>query len=131
MKTSAAILMFAVILGISYASLWYGFAKGYEYRNSDNLAESIMIVHALKSLRSDHTDDATYKFEALLDKNIIERSVGDTEFINYIVGLPKSSPETIATLEAQIIEYRKSSDYQCDSIQEACEIVNQYIHGKQ
>ena len=100
-------------------------------KDFDNLVESIMIVHALKSLRNTKTDDTTHELERILDKNIIERSVGDTDFIKYIVGLPQSSPETIATLEARIIDYRKSSGYECNSIQEACEIVNRFVYGKQ
>ncbi|MES9861018.1 MAG: hypothetical protein ABW138_09235 [Candidatus Thiodiazotropha sp. 4PDIVS1] len=130
MKASIAILVLAAVLGISYASLWYGFSKGYEYRTSDNLTESIMIVHALKSLRSNKTDDAAYQLENILDKNIIERSVGDTDFIKYVVGLPQNSPETVAILKARIINYRKSSGYVCDSIEEACEIVNRYVYEK-
>ncbi|MCW8943717.1 MAG: hypothetical protein OQL27_03025 [Sedimenticola sp.] len=129
MKIAKILLIGIVIVSCSYLSLWYGFAKGYEHKLSDNLAESVFTVRSLSLMREGKADEAIKSLEGQLDTQIVEKTVGDSTFVKYIVGLPKTSQQTISKLENLIIQYRKSTNYKCSSSEEVCEVINGFIYG--
>ena len=127
-KISTLILLFVIC---SYVSLWFGFAKGYEYKLGDNLTESLMIVSTLDKIHSAKTDEAIELLEITLDLNIVTREVIDQNIIKYMFGLPTLDDESIDNLESKIIKYRESSDYQCTSERSVCDVINGFLNVKE
>ena len=95
---------------------------------SDNLADSVYTVQSLSLMREGKISEAIEALEGQLDTQIIERHVGDADFVEYIVGLPKPNQQTINNLEGRIIKYRKSTNYKCASAEEVCDVINDFIY---
>ena len=131
MKITKILAFILIIVSCSYASLWYGFAKGYEYRLGDNLAESVITVSTLKLVRAGETNKAIESLESTLDTNIVSRQISDKNFIHYIAGLPTTSDQTTNNLESKIIKYRQETNYQCDSAPEVCELINGFLNANE
>ncbi len=119
-----------MILSCSYASLWYGFAKGYEYQLGSNLADSAFTINSINLIREGKTEEAIDSLERTLDTQILERALVDTKFVKYIVGLTESDQKAVGILEKRIIDHRKSTNYKCTNGKEVCETINDFINNK-
>lgn len=130
MKKAPTLIVLCIIAACSYASLWYGFTKGYEYKLHQNLIESIYTSRSLSLIREGNIEKAVAELEGMLDQQIVERSATDGKFADYIVGMSESDINTTQKLEAQIIQYRKSTNYKCTTSKPACDAINEFIYGK-
>ncbi|MCP5077627.1 MAG: hypothetical protein GY951_06170 [Psychromonas sp.] len=128
MKIARVFITFIIIACCSYASLWYGFAKGYQYEVGENLVDSVTTSKVLTLMREGKNKEAIELLEGMLDTQIIERSVSDREFIKYIIGLPKPDKKVDQRLKEHITQYRKSTNYECTLAKPACEIINGYLY---
>jgi hypothetical protein len=131
MKKTQIIVFFCIVIATSYASLWYGFTKGYQYRSSRNLVESIVTTKVLTHIRSGENEKAIKQLEDMLDLQIIDRlttSATDKDFGKYIIGMPKRDVINDQRLKARIIDYRISTNYKCTTLEQVCEVINAYIY---
>jgi hypothetical protein len=124
--------IFIMILALSsYASLWYGFAKGYQYRTSQSLLDAFITASNLQELREGKTEKVISSLEMRMDTNIIEWYVSDRNFINYIIALPKPDPQTDAHFLKGIVKYKESTNTACTLPSDVCATINTALYSNQ
>lgn len=131
MKKTHLLIGLVIVIGCSYASLWFGFAKGYQFELGQNLAESVTTSKALAFIREGKDKEAIDLLEGMLDTQIVERSVLDKKFVKYIIGMSESDMEVEQKLEGLIIQYRKSTNYNCAEPKPVCDIINGFLNGSE
>lgn len=129
MKYLKPIGYIVILLSCSYASLWYGFMKGYDFNQSNRLVDAISKVGNLNSIREGKVDEAISSIELQMDTNIIEWHFSDPNFINYIIGMPKNDPNIDSRFVQRIIKYKEANNSKCEINNEVCTAINEALYG--
>ncbi|MBU1190339.1 MAG: hypothetical protein KKE76_01370 [Gammaproteobacteria bacterium] len=123
------ILIVLVVLASSYAGLWLGFVKGYEYAQKQSALDAMFTVNNLKNLREGETEKVIDSLELELDTAIVEYAMSGEDLSKYLVGLPSADPNVYVRAINFIEEYRDSTPRKCDASEDVCAVISRVLKG--
>jgi len=112
----------------SYASLWYGFMKGWEYNASGEMLEAEQARHNLVNLREGKVEEAIDMLESQMGGNILTAYYSDSSFGKYIIGPTMGSSTANETFSKRVQEYMNKYPYKCHPDKEICDAIKNAVN---